>query len=272
MGHEDGPIAVLCALEEELRHVREALPPGREEVRGGRAAWHTELDGRDVILARCGMGMLSAAAVTESVIARYGPAAVLNFGCVGGHRADLLPGDMVIGERVVAYDSIRESRDGVESFGQMHYLHGGEWRRVDYLDADPCLLERAVRVAATLEGRHEPWPAGVGWPAEISHRAPRVVVGTVLSADRWNRSPGRIAALVERHGSHCEDMEAAAIALTCASHDVPFLTVKDVSNNELLKGSVTESGQVLLEQLGAELGRRAGALTLAILRDLVTAG
>jgi nucleoside phosphorylase len=196
VGHDVGPVAVLCALEEELRHLREALPPGSEQVRGGRSTWHTDLDGRDVILARCGMGMLSAAAVAESVIGHYGPAAVLNFGCVGAHRADLLPGDMVVGSRVV--------------------------------------------------------------------------VGTVLSADRWNRSPERIAALVERHGSHCEDMEAAAIALTCASHDVPFLTVKDVSNNELLKGSVTESGRVLLDQLGAELGRRAGALTLAILRDLAT--
>ena len=269
MGHDVGPVAVLCALEEELRHLREALPPGSEQVRGGRSTWHTDLDGRDVILARCGMGMLSAAAVAESVIGHYGPAAVLNFGCVGAHRADLLPGYLVVGARAVAYDSIRESRDGVESFGQMHYLHGGEWRRVDHLDADPRLLKRAIRVSGTLEGQHEPWPAAVGWPAEIAHRTPRVVVGTVLSADRWNRSPERIAALVERHGSHCEDMEAAAIALTCASHDVPFLTVKDISNNELLKGSVTESGRVLLDQLGAELGRRAGALTLAILRDLV---
>jgi adenosylhomocysteine nucleosidase len=265
------PIAVVCALEEELRHLREALPPGHEDTRGGRTHWLTELDGHPVILARCGMGMLSAAAVAESVIGHYGPAAVLNFGCVGAHRRDLLPGDMIVGERVVAYDSIRESADGVETFAGMFYLHRGERRKADYLEADPDLLARALRVAASLEGGHEPWPRTVGWPTEIPHRAPIVVAGTVASADRWNRSPARLALLAERHGSHCEDMEAGAIALTCASHDVPFLTVKDVSNNELLAGSVTESGHVLLEQLAAELGRRAGALTLAILRDWVAA-
>jgi nucleoside phosphorylase len=63
-------------------------------------------------------------------------------------------------------------------------------------------------------------------------------------------------------------MEAAAIAQVCASHGVPFLAVKDVSNNELLKNAATESGRSMVDQIGAEIGRRAGALTLAILRDL----
>ena len=38
------PIAVICALADELVHLREALPPGREEWRGDRCVWHTELD------------------------------------------------------------------------------------------------------------------------------------------------------------------------------------------------------------------------------------
>src|SRR5689334_12894649 len=106
------PIAVICAIPDELVHLREALPPGQEEWRGNRCVWHTELDGEPVLLALCGIGMMAAAAVAESVICRYQPAAVLNFGCTGAHRADLLPGDMVIGERVVAYQNIIEGQDG----------------------------------------------------------------------------------------------------------------------------------------------------------------
>jgi Phosphorylase superfamily len=68
-------------------------------------------------------------------------------------------------------------------------------------------------------------------------RRPQVFVGTVASADRWNRAPERIRELAQKLGSLCEDMEAAAIALTCASHDVPFLTIKDISNNEQLRMS-----------------------------------
>src|ERR1051326_8182527 len=51
-------------------------------------------------------------------------------------------------------------------------------------------------------------------------------------------------------------MEAAAIAQVCASAPVPFLSVKDISNNELLRG--TTSGQAMLEEVGVQqLPRRA---------------
>jgi len=260
------PIAVICALADELAHLRDALPPGREEWRGNRAIWHTELDGQPIVLALCGIGMISAAAVTESLVGQYQPSAILNFGCTGAHRPDLLPGDMVIGARVVAYDSVTQDADGAEAFLGMRYFRRGVQETALFLPADPALLERAVRVAATFEGQHEPWPADVEWPEEVPHRSPVLVVGTVASADRWNRMPARIEALVRLHDSHCEDMEAGAIALVCASHDVPFLTVKDISNNELLK--TTHGGAEFLAQFRDQLGRRAGAVVLGILRDL----
>ena len=263
------PIAVICALADELVHLRDALPPGREEWRGNRRVWHTTLDGQPIVLAICGIGMLSAAAVTESVIANYQPSAILNFGCTGAHRRDLLPGDMVIGARVIAYDSVTQVADGTEAFVGMRYLRQGVQETALFFEADRALLERAVRVAAGLEGRHEPWPIEIEWPDEVPHRSPTLVVGTVASADRWNRMPARIEALVRLHDSHCEDMEAGAIALVCASHDVPFLTVKDISNNELLR--TTDGGADFLALYRNQLGRRAGAVVLGILRDIATA-
>src|SRR4051794_9916091 len=267
MPHENPrPIAVICALDDELMHLREALPPGREEWQGNRRVWHTELSGQPIVLALCGLGMIAAAATAESVILQYGPRAVLNFGCTGAHRRDLLPGDMVIGARVVAYDSVTHNPDGGETYYGMHYLRHGVQEKALFLSADPALLDRAQRVAGGLEGRHEPWPVEVEWPDEIPHRGPILVVGTVASADRWNRMPARIEALVRLHDSHCEDMEAGAIALVCASHDVPFLTVKDISNNELLR--VTDAGADFLALYRNQLGRRAGAVILGLLRDL----
>ena len=264
------PIAVICALDDELMHLREALPPSREEWQGNRRVWYTELDGQPIVLALCGLGMIAAAAATESVILHHAPAAVLNFGCTGAHRRELLPGDLVVGARVVAYDSGTQEPDGSETFYGMRYLRQGVQEKALFLPADPGLLARAMRVAASLEGQHEPWPIDVEWPAEIPHRGPILVAGTVASADRWNRMPARIEALVRLHGSHCEDMEAGAIALVCASHDVPFLTVKDISNNELLR--VTDAGADFLAVYRNQLGRRAGAVVLGILRDMAAAG
>lgn len=259
------PIAIICALEQELRHLRAALPPAQEVWHAGRRYEMTALGEQPLVLARCGIGMLSAAAVTEATIGRWTPTAILNYGCTGAHRDDLLPGDLVIAARVVAYDNVNVGVTGEEVYSRMRYLRGAVQERADYLLADPTLRAAAERAAATLAGQHEPWPPASGWPHTVAHRAPRVRVGTVASADRWNRSAARISGLVATHDSACEDMEAAAIALTCASHAVPFLAIKDISNNELLR--LTDS--VVFEALGPELGRRAAALTLATLREML---
>src|SRR4051794_31057025 len=107
-----GVIAVVCALEEELCHLRAALPVGQEEWHAGRFYEVAVLGERTIVLTRCGIGMLSAAAVAEGVIGRWQPEMVLNYGCTGAHRDDLLPGDIVVGERTVAYDSVMVAPDG----------------------------------------------------------------------------------------------------------------------------------------------------------------
>jgi adenosylhomocysteine nucleosidase len=265
-GHSavDGPLAVICAMECELSHLNAALGPGREEWHAGRCVWRTTMDDHPVILACCGIGMLSAAAVTEAVLGRCAPGAVLNYGCAGAHRTDLLPGDLVIGNRTVAYDSVSAHPDGTEPNVRMWYLHAGVQHKVPHLPTAPHLVAMAKRAARQGEGHYEAWPLAAGWPSAVPHRKPRVVVGTVASADRWNRSPERIRELAQKHGSVCEDMEAAAIALTCASHDVPFLTIKDISNNELLR----MTDERFDAETEGQLGRRAAMLTLLTVRTL----
>jgi len=173
----------------------------------------------------------------------------------------------VVGTSVIAYDSVRETPEGEARYGGMFYLEGSEQRHVSALFADDALLGAARRVAEAHMERHEPWPAALGWPEGVAHRAPRVAFGRVASADRWNRTARSIAAIAEAHDSQCEDMEAAAIALVCASHGVPFLTIKDISNNELLRA--TRDGATLMDELGIDqVARRAAAFTLEVVREL----
>ncbi len=266
--HSSRPLAVVCAMESELRHLRDVLGQGSEEWHAGRGYWLGFLERQPVVLVRCGIGMAGAAAVTEALVGRHDPIAVINYGCSNAHRPELLPGDLVIGSRVVAYDSIEVHPDGTERYSGMRYMHHGTGVKVAYLEADQRLLDTALSAAERLEGSHEPWPvASMAWPATVAHRTPRVFVGTVASANRWNRGEARIQALAAMHASLCEDMEAAAIAMTCASHDVPFLTIKDISNNELLR----LTGDTFGAETEGQLGRRADVLVLATMRELVAA-
>jgi nucleoside phosphorylase len=89
----------------------------------------------------------------------------------------------------------------------------------------------------------------------------------VASADIWTQFHERIDNLHARHGSLCEDMEAAAIAQVCARHGVPFMTVKDISNNEFHALTDLEGDISVLS--AEEIGRRAADL---LLRTIERAG
>jgi adenosylhomocysteine nucleosidase len=248
-----GPIAVICALDWELAHLRSQLA---EAPQAG-----------DLVLVVSGMGMVSAAAAAQDTLTRHAPRAVVNYGCAGAHRVELMPGDLVVGAGVVAYESSRETSEGELEYAGMYYRVDGEQRRVERLACDAGLVDAARRVADVVADGHEPWPPELGWPSGVAHRPPRVVFGTVASADRWNRTSATIAALVARHDSLCEDMEAAAIGLVCASQHVPFLTIKDISNNELLRSTL--SGRAMLDEIGvAQIARRAAAFSLAVVREV----
>jgi len=251
-------------MEAELTHLRTALPAAREEWHGGRLAEITALGKQAIILVCCGIGMASAAAATEAVIQRHAPGAILNYGCAGAHRADLLPGDIVIGTQVVAADRVMHEADGTERRQGMWYRRRGISLQVDALAASPQLLALAERAAAHREGTHDPWPSEAGWPASHPPRGPRAITGVICTSDRWTRAHGRITALVTLHQSACEEMEAAAIGLTCLGHDVPFLAIKDISNNELLR----TTGEGFSAETAGQLGKRAAALIFGILQEL----
>lgn len=255
---ETAPIGVVVAMEAELRHLLDRVTPEREVQRG---PWRDRfvLAGDVPLIALCsGIGMVNAAAGTEHLIETYAPRAILNYGCAGAHRRDILPGDVIIGDGTVHHGAVHILASGDEFFPGKEYHVTGETVASTELSTDPGL--RGWAVEAALGWNPEPWPRGLNLPPEVEQRAPRVHVGRVASADIWTQFHERIDALHARHGTLCEDMEAAAIAHVCDRHGVPFLTVKDISNNEFHALTDLEGD---IEVLPAEeIGRRAVALLL----------
>ncbi len=250
------PVCIIVAMDAELIHLT-ALTGG-EPVRDG--VWtdlHLAVGDLPVIATRCGIGMVAAAAATERSINQFQPAAVLNFGCTGAHRRDLLPGDVIIGTACVNHARIKVLPDGTERFDDSGYHIEGEQLIPAAVPCDPGLRERAATVACGWSP--QPWPTG------DPPRPPIVTEGIVASADIWTQAPERIERLHARHASLCEDMEAAAIAQICALHGLPFLTIKDISNNEFMETTDVANWENFPVE---ETGKRAAALTYRLLRSL----
>ncbi len=257
------PIGIVVAMQAELRHLLEHVTIEGTIQDGPWLDSFATVNGVPIVMVRSGMGMVNAAAGTERLINTHQPQAVINFGCTGAHRRDILAGDVVIGTQTVHHNKLHILADGTEFFEARGSDVGGESWHPTVLDTDPSLLA-AARAAA--EGwTPEPWPEAF-WPASVPPRAPKVHEGPVASADIWTQHIPRLDVLHDRHGTLCEDMEAAAIAQVSRFHEIPFLTIKDLSNNEFHASTDIAGG--FTDFPTEEVGKRAAALTLRLLEHL----
>ncbi len=205
--NEPIPIAVLCAMEKEAVHLRRRLDSPHEEPLARWRRTRGTIGGLPVDVIVCGIGLINAAAATSALCALERPRAILNYGCSGAHRDDIDPGDVVIASDVVHFSSLIVQPDGIRRYEGFRYYIDHQEVLAERLAPDAELLETAVTAAGNVE---LPEWAGVG-------HLPRVLTGTVGSADIWTQHGESIRDLHTIHGSLCEEMEAAAIAQVAAT-------------------------------------------------------
>jgi adenosylhomocysteine nucleosidase len=208
-------IGIIGALEEELAILKGAM----EHIETARTACFDfvtgALCGREVVLLRCGVGKVQAAAGATALIMRYAPEVVINTGCAGGVTpAGAVPlnfGDAVIGDQLVYHDV------DVTVFGYaMGQLPG---HSSAYFSSPANLvnaLERAV-VAAREAGEV---------PADF-----KAIPGLIASADTFMADSQKILALQTVFpGVRAVEMEGTAIAHACALFDVPCAVLRCLSD------------------------------------------
>jgi adenosylhomocysteine nucleosidase len=265
--HNNTPtIAVIVAMESERTHLDGLISGWSHRTEGIWPTWYTVHQGHRLIVVECGIGMVSAAAATEHVIATYGPSAVLNFGCTGAHSRELFPGDVVIGTELIHQGRMRFAADGQIIPLDVPFTVPGEVEPRTGLSCDPTLVDMAKRAAREIAPPR--WPETLRLASQPAERDPAVITGPIASADIWLQDIARLDAMHQRTGSLCEDMEAAAIAQIATLHGVPFLSIKDISNSEFYVESVFEGSSSALPR--AELGKRSAMLLVATVDWMAT--
>jgi len=246
-------------METEAVHLRNRLTGARDEPLARWRRTRGMIGDVPVDVIVCGIGLINAAAATSALCALERPRAIFNYGCSGAHRDDIDPGDVVIASDVVHFSSLIVLPDGVRRYEGFRYFVDHEQVLAERLAPDPTLLLTATTAAESVI---LPAWAGVGHP-------PRVLAGTIGSADIWTQHGESIRDLHTIHGSLCEEMEAAAIAQVTATWGVPFLAIKDISNNELREFTdMTIAGSSVLAHVASEVGRRAALVVEATVRAM----
>ena len=83
-------IAIIGAMDSEIASLLEAMEERREEAHWGLTFYLGRLEGRNIVLVKCGIGKVNAARCTQILLDLYAPSALLHTGIAGGIGEGLL--------------------------------------------------------------------------------------------------------------------------------------------------------------------------------------
>lgn len=213
---------ILGAFPEEVELLKSEIQNQSVETILGVEFVAGELNGRQVVLARSGIGKTNAAVTTILLIEHFRPSEVVFTGIAGSANPELLPGDIVLGKSTTQHDN--------GMWGAVGFLHlptrGIARQRVNplYFPADETLLRLAERAAENLQGLQ-------GIEGTEGVRQPRIVTGVIVTGDAFVASKAKTEELRKRHDADAIEMEGAAVAQVCFEQNVPCLIVRSLSDS-----------------------------------------
>lgn len=225
-------IGILCASDEELAPFLPCIE-GDAVVERAKLRFHCgRIGSADVVAVFSGVCKVNAAIAAQLLIDRFGAELVLNAGTAGGMAPSLELLDTVISTEVVYHD--------VSPFilTQFH-----PWMETEFFRADEKLLDASHRAAETLD------------PAR------RVIWGRMATGEAFIDSEGR-ADINQRYSPLCVDMESASVAHVCYAFDVPFLSIRSLSDTADHRGAENFEAHC---RAASEASRD---VTLALIRQL----
>src|SRR5215831_1416359 len=174
METQERPLGIVSALPEEMGSLGIALDKGDVVEVAGFHFHHGRVDDHPVVLAEAGCGKVATAIVASLLLDRFGCRALIFTGVAGGLDPDLAIGDIIIADELVQHDY------GAVCDSHLTAYHPGLPPIGEVTKGPGFLLDPELRraIAASIAGFALPPSTGGG-------RAPRVLLGRVLSGDQF---------------------------------------------------------------------------------------
>lgn len=216
-------ILVQGAMDIETEYLIKALSNPVKEQIASWTFWKGEIGNKTVIVSRTEIGITNASAATTIGIMKYSPNLIINQGTSGGHDPKLHAGDIVLAEKVINIGAVRTERkeygisaddkDGI-FFEDVQRIRDSKGNTVDYpyFSSEKKIIDIAKK---------------------IDYKNGKIVVGTIGTADQWNRELERIKFIHERYNTSAEEMETVAAAQVAKAFNIPFMGVRILSNTDI---------------------------------------
>ncbi len=199
-------IGIIGAMPSELADIRNTLKDAEVKHISGFDFYINEVAGKKVINACCGIAKVNAALCAQVLIDNFKPDAVINAGIAGGMDSSIKVCDIVVSNEVLPHDL------------DLHFLK-------DYppycgiFKADKNLIDTAVNIC-TKQGV-------------------KSFVGRIVSGEAFITDTAVKNGIKDKFDPFAVDMESAAVGHCAYLNEVPFVSVRCISDNADDEGAMS---------------------------------
>ena len=196
-------IGIIAAMDSEIAAIKSSMTNTTTETVSGIDFVRGSFSGKEVVVAKCGIGKVFAAICAQTMILRYGATTLINTGVAGTLSDKIGILDFAISSGVVQHDM------DTTAIGDAPGLISGI--NIVEIPAAKALCETVVSTAI--------------------EQGNRAIAGIVASGDQFINNASRKAFIRDTFGAVCCEMEGAAIGQVCYVGGVDFVIIRCISDN-----------------------------------------
>lgn len=229
-------IAIIGAMDEEVDILRDLMDIEETIEKASLKFYVGKLEGKEVVLVRCGIGKVNAALCAQILISEFKVDAVVNTGVAGALNNELDVYDIVI-----STDAIQHDFDTT--------VFGDKKGMIPRMDNSIFVADEKLINAAYESSKEE-------------IKTHKVLKGRVLSGDIFISNKELKDELVKEFNGYCGEMEGAAIAHVCYVNHTPFVVIRAMSDK------ADGSADVTYEEFVGQAAHNSKDIVLRMLKNL----
>lgn len=195
---------IVGAMDEEVGILKNEMRVTEVKIIANMNFYIGAIEGKEVVLVRCGIGKVNAAICTQILISVFAVNTVINIGVAGAVKDNLDVLDIVISTDVQQHDF------DVTGFGYKLGEIPGMGRSV--FPADKNLIKRAL------------------YASEKVLNGNKVIEGRIVSGDVFVSDITLKQNLLKNFKACCTEMEGAAVGHVCYVNNIPFVIIRVMSD------------------------------------------
>ena len=195
-------IGIICAMVKEAEGIISAMTDVKTEKISGITFNIGKINGKDAIVAVCGIGKVFAAVCAQTMIIKYSPSLIINSGVAGGLSGELKIGDIAIATSLVQHDM--DTSFLGDPVGLISGINVVEFK------ADDATREKIRKSVEEL---------GINY-----------VEGVIASGDQFIADKAVKQRIIDNFGAVACEMEGGSMAQVCYVNNVPFCAIRSISD------------------------------------------